>query len=103
MMWALAPSRAALARSTAILLLSALAWNNASGEQPASVAGANPESPAPREMIDLPTALKLAGMNDIDLALVREAESLAKAANDAATLRFFPWLNVQGAPRGASA
>lgn len=47
-------------------------------------------------MIDLPTALKLAGMNDIDLALVREAESLAKATNDAATLRFFPWLNVGG-------
>jgi outer membrane protein TolC len=31
-------------------------------------------------------------MNNIDLALVREAESYAKAANDAATLRFFPWL-----------
>jgi outer membrane protein TolC len=33
-------------------------------------------------------------MNDIDLALVREAENQAKAANDAATLRFFPWLNA---------
>ena len=49
-----------------------------------------------RQMIDLPAALQLAGMNDIDLALIREAENLAKAANDAATLRFFPWLNIGG-------
>jgi len=45
-------------------------------------------------MIDLPTALKLAGMNDLDLALIQEAQNQAKAANDAATLRFFPWLNA---------
>jgi len=51
---------------------------------------------AEHQMIDLPSALKLAGMNDIDLALVREAENLAKANNDAATLRFFPWLNAGG-------
>jgi OMF family outer membrane factor len=44
--------------------------------------------------IDLATTLRLAGMNDIDLALIREAENQAKAANDAATLRFFPWLNA---------
>lgn len=44
--------------------------------------------------IDLPTALRLAGANNIDLALVRTAERQAKAANDAATLSFFPWLSV---------
>jgi outer membrane protein TolC len=46
------------------------------------------------QMIDLLAALRLAGMNDLDLALVREAENQAKAANDAATLRFFPWLTA---------
>ncbi len=46
------------------------------------------------QMIDLPTVLRLAGANDLDLALVREAEQRAKATNDAATLRFFPWLSV---------
>ncbi|HWW20016.1 MAG TPA: TolC family protein [Steroidobacteraceae bacterium] len=40
------------------------------------------------------TTLRLAGMNDLDLALVREAENQAKAVNDAATLRFFPWLSA---------
>ena len=52
-----------------------------------------PPSDAP-QMIDLTTALKLAGMNDIDLALVREAENQARAADDAATLKFFPWLSA---------
>jgi len=61
-------------------------WSTAYGEQ----------APAEHQGIDLSSALKLAGMNDIDLALVREAENLAKAANDAATLRFFPWLNAGG-------
>lgn len=51
-----------------------------------AIAGAQP--------VDLATTLKLAGMNDIDLALVREAENQAQAANDAATLRFFPWLSA---------
>jgi len=57
------------------------------------------ESAAPEpgdglQTIDLPTALRLAGINNLDLALVREAENNAKAANDAATLRFFPWLQL---------
>jgi outer membrane protein TolC len=50
------------------------------GSQP--VAGAQP--------IDLPTTLRLAGANNIDLALVREALVQAEAQNDAATLSFFP-------------
>jgi outer membrane protein TolC len=48
----------------------------------------------PGQAIDLAATLKLAGMNDLDLALVREAESQARAANDAATLKFFPWLSA---------
>ena len=67
---------------------------------PTGAAQAAPAMPAAgsqqQQMIDLPTVLKLAGMNDLDLALVREAENEAKAANDAAMLRFFPWLNAGG-------
>jgi outer membrane protein TolC len=59
----------------------------ASGDSASSEAGA----PQP---IDLTTVLRLAGLNDLDLALVREAERQARAANDAATLRFFPWLTA---------
>jgi outer membrane protein TolC len=40
--------------------------------------------------IDLPTALKLAGANNIDLAITREALVQAESQNDAATLSFFP-------------
>src|SRR3974390_286017 len=67
---------------------------------PVPAANAAPGAPladstsASAQPIDLATTLRLAGMNDIDLALVREAENQAKAANDAATLRFFPWLNA---------
>ena len=50
--------------------------------------------PRPTQPIDLPTALRLAGLNNLDLALVRDAQNAAKAANEAATLRFFPWLAV---------
>jgi outer membrane protein TolC len=46
------------------------------------------------QSIDLATALRLAGMNNLDLATVRAAQRQAKAANDSATLRFFPYLTV---------
>lgn len=46
------------------------------------------------QTIDLSTALRLAGLNNLDLALVRNAERQAKAANDAATLKFVPALSV---------
>lgn len=51
-------------------------------------------SAADAQPIDLTTALRLAGANNLDLALTREAERQAKAANDAATLSFFPWLQI---------
>jgi outer membrane protein TolC len=90
------------ARTGAVLLATALSGSAALAQAPPAPSP-QPPSPAPtaaapaeRQMIDLPSALKLAGMNDIDLALIREAENQAKAANDAATLRFFPWLNAGG-------
>ncbi|HLK71014.1 MAG TPA: TolC family protein, partial [Steroidobacteraceae bacterium] len=38
----------------------------------------------------------MAGLNDVDLALVRSAQATANAANDAALVQFFPWLSVGG-------
>lgn len=57
-------------------------------------AGAPPADTSRSQPIDLVTALRLAGINNLDLAAVRAAERQAKAANDAATLRFFPYLTV---------
>src|SRR5579864_1263475 len=49
-----------------------------------------PQSAAGVQPIDLPTTLKLAGANNLDLALTREALVQAEAQNDAATLGFLP-------------
>ncbi|MGH8219561.1 MAG: TolC family protein [Steroidobacteraceae bacterium] len=60
----------------------------------ATAAHAEQAPAAQGQPIDLTTALRLAGANNLDLALTREAERQAKAASDAATLSFFPWLQV---------
>jgi len=52
------------------------------------------DAPATVQRIDLATALRLAGLNNLDLALVRAAQHQAQAANDAATLRFVPSLTI---------
>ncbi|MFI4914583.1 MAG: TolC family protein [Steroidobacterales bacterium] len=72
---------------------------------PAAVPDAPPAAPdAPAaartdepQTINLSVVLRLAGLNNLDLALVREAEHQAAAANDAATVGFFPWLSVGAA------
>lgn len=91
-------SDATRSRHAATLVSTVLVWSAAFAQPPTSSppppTGVATATPAERQMIDLPTALKLAGMNDLDLALIRQAENQAKAANDAATLRFFPWLNA---------
>lgn len=46
------------------------------------------------QRIDLATVLRLAGINNLDIAAARAVERQATAANDAATLRFFPYLTV---------
>lgn len=61
----------------------------------AAVAAPSPtEPPGSAQPIDLATALRLAGANNLELALVRTAEQQAAAANDAATLRFVPSLTL---------
>jgi outer membrane protein TolC len=47
--------------------------------------------PAPGT-IDLPTALRLAGANNIDVQIAREKVAEARAASDSARARFFPWI-----------
>lgn len=42
--------------------------------------------------IDLPTALRLAGANNLDVQIAKEKVAEARAANDSARARFFPWI-----------
>jgi len=69
-----------------VIAATAQAQTPAVSPQPAAITGEV-------QPIDLPTALRLAGANNIDLALVREALVQAQAQNDAATLSFVPALN----------
>lgn len=48
---------------------------------------------APRDgVIDLPTALRLAGANNLDVQLAREKVIEARAAEDGARAKFLPWV-----------
>ena len=42
--------------------------------------------------IDLPTALKLAGAQNLDVQLARERVTEAKAQHEQARMQFFPWI-----------
>jgi outer membrane protein TolC len=44
-------------------------------------------------VIDLPTALRLAGAQNLDVQLAREKLAEARANRDSAQLQFFPWLS----------
>ena len=44
--------------------------------------------------IDLPTALRLAGAQNLDVRIARERLVEAQANNDSALLQFFPWLSA---------
>src|SRR5207244_3375901 len=45
-------------------------------------------------LLDLPTALQLAGAQNLDVRIAREKLAEAKANNDSALLQFFPWLSA---------
>ena len=72
-----------------LLLACALVSGVTRAQSPAS-----PPDVSRNQPIDLATTLRLAGIDNLDLAAVRAAERQAKAANDAATLRFFPYLTI---------
>ena len=58
-----------------------------------SFGGAAESNRAGQEVaIDLPTALRLAGARNIDIQLAREKFAEARAAEESAIERFFPWL-----------
>lgn len=87
----MAPNRSvarALAGAALAVVMAATARAQTPAVQPAAITPAGEVQP-----IDLPTALRLAGANNIDLALVREALVQAQAQNDAATWSFVPALN----------
>jgi outer membrane protein TolC len=44
--------------------------------------------------IDLPTALKLAGANNVDVQIARERVNQARADHNAVVAQFFPWLSA---------
>src|SRR5438105_2399932 len=54
----------------------------------------NAPTPGESQAIDLPTVLRLAGANNINLAIVRQALVQAKAANESATFAMLPWLSA---------
>jgi outer membrane protein TolC len=57
-----------------------------------SAAVAGPNGRAETLVIDLPTALRLAGAQNLDVQLAREKLAEAYAAEESATERFFPWV-----------
>ncbi len=50
------------------------------------------EIPPAGGVIDLPTALRLAGANNLDVQIAREKVAEARAAGDAARDKFLPWI-----------
>jgi hypothetical protein len=51
------------------------------------------DAPAPSgNVIDLPTALRLAGANNLDVQIAREKLAESRAANDSTRAKFFPWI-----------
>jgi hypothetical protein len=52
------------------------------------------------EPIDLPTALQLAGAQNLDVQLAREKSTEARAAHLASLMAFYPWLAPGAGYRG---
>lgn len=58
-----------------------------------ALAAAESASVAPRDgSIDLPTALRLAGANNLDVQMAREKVNEARAAGDGVRAKFLPWI-----------
>jgi outer membrane protein TolC len=92
-----APASQAIAAIAAALVAGrALAQQAPAAAPPGAVPGSAVSAANESQALDLATVLRLAGLNDLDLALVRAAQAQAMAANDAALLQFFPWLEAGG-------
>ena len=53
-----------------------------------------------QETIDLPTVLRLAGAQNLDVQIARQRLAEAAAADTSATLQFLPWLSPALGYRG---
>jgi len=73
-------------------VLSAVAWLCIGS--PASAQAGPPAASTNVFLIDLPTALQLAGAQNLDVQLASQKLAEAKANNESAFLQFFPWLAV---------
>jgi outer membrane protein TolC len=58
-----------------------------------SAAGVAQEHPSGAQPIDLPTALRLAGAQNLDVAIARERLAEARAGQESALEQFFPWVS----------
>lgn len=58
------------------------------------------EGASPPESIDLATALRLAGAQNLEVKIAQERLNEAEARLDSATLQFFPWLTVGAGYKG---
>lgn len=63
------------------------------GWKPALFFCVNALGAAEPQTIDLPTALRLAGANNLDVQIAREKVNEARAAHDSARARFFPFIS----------
>jgi outer membrane protein TolC len=68
------------------------AWLGLLGCLVSSSLMAQPAAGTP-DPIDLPTVLRLAGANNLDVQIAREKVKEAQAANDSARARYFPWIS----------
>jgi outer membrane protein TolC len=87
-----------VAHRAGLLVVSAAMVACLSAAESAPVAGgaASPSVASenlPAGRIDLPTALRLAGANNLDVQIAREKVNEARAASDSARARFFPWIS----------
>jgi outer membrane protein TolC len=75
-----------------VLAAASIALAGGSLAQPA----ASPADPEPADVhpIDLPTALRLAGAQNLDVQAARERLAEARALHQSALLQFFPWVSV---------
>ena len=82
-----------LLRFTGAMLLAAFLIKLNAAEPPADSAQPGLPQTNHLHLIDLPTALRLAGAQNLDVQLAREKLAEAKANRDLAVAQFFPWLS----------
>jgi outer membrane protein TolC len=87
-------------RRLVLSLLAAIAGAETSTSLAEEVPPAAPPAAGEEAMvIDLPSTLRLAGAQSLEVQIARERLAAADAANESALLQFFPWLSLGAAYR----